>query len=56
MTGSKYPTPRVSPQGCIEGRSVQSPFFIPRVAGEKKGEGWNVLNDLNFLNGLNHRL
>jgi hypothetical protein len=45
-----YPFPRVSPQDCIEGRSVQSPTsFLPRDAGEEGGG----LNDLNDLNGLN---
>jgi hypothetical protein len=30
---------------------VQTPSFIlPRVAGEDRGEGLNVLNDLNVLN------
>jgi hypothetical protein len=49
MTGIKYPFPRVSPQGCIEGRSVQIVQF-PDESGVRS----NVLNDwshLNFWNG-----
>jgi hypothetical protein len=44
MNGIKYPFPRVSPQGCIEGRSVQVPLLAPPQGwGRKAGKGKSPL-------------
>jgi hypothetical protein len=48
MTGFEYPLPRVSPQGCIEGRSVPS-LSSPASRGRIKEGAWNGWNDWNLL-------
>ncbi len=39
MNGIKYPYPRVSPQGCIEERSVQVPLLRPPSVHPELAEG-----------------